>query len=135
MITMTIPGDARGKGRPRFFNGRAVTDSKTRRSESNIAYRAKEVMVGRPPLSGPVAVDITTVFPPVKSWSRKQRETALGGRALPAKKPDLDNQIKLVLDGVNGVFFADDAQVCRITANKIYGDEAKTIVSVEEIIL
>lgn len=36
------------------------------------------------------------------------------------KRPDLDNLVKFLLDAINGVVFADDAQVCKISASKLY---------------
>lgn len=36
-LTFTVPGEPRGKGRPRFSGGRAYTDSETRAYERKIA--------------------------------------------------------------------------------------------------
>lgn len=50
-------------------------------------------------------------------------------------RPDLDNLVKLVLDALNGVAYADDSQIVRIHAFKKYsGDhpDGATIVDIVE---
>ena len=39
------------------------------------------------------------------------------------KKPDLDNAIKSILDGLNGVAYYDDKQVVQISATKMWTQE------------
>ena len=48
--------------------------------------------------------------------------------------PDLDNLIKYILDVMNKGFYVDDKQVCKIQASKGYGDPARTVVIIEEIL-
>lgn len=45
---------------------------------------------------------------------------------MPIIKPDLDNYIKSVLDGLNGLAFEDDNQIIRIDAIKLYSDHPRT---------
>ena len=52
---------------------------------------------------------------------------------LPTKTPDIDNLLKTVLDGLNGVAFRDDAQVCEVVASKRYAPAARTWVRLEVI--
>lgn len=49
-----------------------------------------------------------------------------------AQRPDLDNLVKLVLDALNGVAWADDGQVSHVIASKsrIAVTEPQTIVEV-----
>ena len=53
--------------------------------------------------------------------------------AKPESKPDLDNIIKAVLDGCNGVVFRDDKQVVSIHAAKEYGEAPGVEVIIEEV--
>ena len=53
------------------------------------------------------------------------------GELLPAKKPDLDNYCKSILDGINGVVVRDDAQVCALNAVKAYGGTPGVSVTIE----
>lgn len=35
-------------------------------------------------------------------------------------KPDIDNMIKFVGDALNGIYFKDDSQICKVKAFKMY---------------
>ena len=69
-------------------------------------------------------MDILAVYQIPKSWPKARREAARVGDVLP-KKPDIDNVIKIVLDGLNGAAFVDDSQVHMVSAEKAYGDEPR----------
>ena len=56
----------------------------------------------------------------MKGQPNKHGLAKLGGEELPTKKPDLDNVLKAVLDGLNGIAFVDDSQVVAITVRKKY---------------
>lgn len=53
----------------------------------------------------------------------EQEEKASAVDGFVGKKPDLDNIIKSVFDGLNGVAWTDDALVCVIEAGKNYTDK------------
>jgi crossover junction endodeoxyribonuclease RusA len=70
-------------------------------------------MGGRPPLTGPVEVEIDFTLPRPKS--------ARGPNQYPAKRPDLDKLVRAVLDALtDGGAWADDGQVVTLTAGKLY---------------
>ena len=45
----------------------------------------------------------------------------------PTKKPDVDNIIKVVLDGLNKTAYEDDKQVVKVSLEKIYTKEDERI--------
>ena len=47
------------------------------------------------------------------------------------QRPDLDNCIKSILDGGNGVLYSDDDVVVELVARKMWAAEGKTEVIVE----
>ncbi len=51
----------------------------------------------------------------------------------PSKKPDIDNLIKSVMDGLKGVCYNDDSQVVAVDAVKVYGDNPQVEVWIENI--
>ena len=112
MISFHVPGKPVGKGRPRFNrNGRTYTPKDTRDHEALIAWHAKAAMNRRSPLDGPVEVRMLFVLP-----DRRRR--------------DIDNLLKLGLDAMNGIVYADDTQVHRVEATKQVGDEPRTEITI-----
>lgn len=129
-IQITID-EVRGKGRPRFFKGHAVTDKKTRMYEAKIAGLAEEQMSLQEltATNKPVTAIINIFFGIPKSYTNKRREDILKGEEQPLKKPDIDNVIKSVLDGCNGVIYEDDSQVIEVIAKKSYSENFCGIVA------
>jgi Holliday junction resolvase RusA-like endonuclease len=122
MITITIGGEPRGKGRPRFTRrGIAYTPARTRAYELDLRYRAQEVMNGRAPIATAVSVNIIATFAVPQSWSRKKRVAALHGLLSHISKPDWENIAK-VLDALNSVVFVDDKQIIHAEVIKAYGE-------------
>jgi Holliday junction resolvase RusA-like endonuclease len=135
MIVINIPGEMRGKGRPRFTtrggHGRAFTDAKTTNMEAWV--KACAVPHAPPvPLDGPLSLDmaITVAVPP--SWPKRRRDLALAGAIAPTGKPDLDNCVKLVADALNGIVWADDKQIVRMVAGKRYGPAPGSVLTIAE---
>jgi Holliday junction resolvase RusA-like endonuclease len=134
-IAFTIPGEARGKGRPRAssYGGRIRlhSDAKTASYENLVKLAAVAAMKGAVPLDEPLMVIITARMVPPASVSKKRRTAMLAGVTLPTKKPDLDNVVKAVLDGCNGVAFRDDVLVVSQFAHKRYAETAGVDVVIE----
>ncbi|WP_303162450.1 RusA family crossover junction endodeoxyribonuclease [uncultured Sutterella sp.] len=118
-----VEGIPVGKGRPRFMrNGHAYTPAKTRTYENLVRLRALEAMHGDSPFQGALCVTIVARFPVPVSYSKKRRLACLQASEKPAKKPDIDNLVKAILDGLNGIVFDDDAQVVQLSAAKNYAE-------------
>ena len=123
-ILFVVPGVPRGKGRPRFTRtGHAYTDDGTALYENRIFLACKEAMEcwDNEPFEEPVELSITATFSVPLSAPKGRRAAMEQGALLPAKKPDLDNILKAVLDGCNGTAYLDDRQVVAIRARKVYG--------------
>jgi len=134
-LQFVIPGPPVGKGRPRFSTQggkpRSYTPAVTRDYEALIAARAAEAMAGREPLKTPLRVMIEATMSIPLSWSKAKRQAALDGDIYPAR-PDVDNIAKTVLDGMNGVVYADDAQVTYLKVTKRYAEEGSVTVWLSE---
>lgn len=113
-----IPGKPQGKGRPRYWKGHAVTPESTMTYEQMIAMLWKCERYGVS--DKPISVEITAFYLVPKSWSKKKQAAVYAGEIKPTVKPDIDNIVKIVLDGLNGVAFTDDKQVIEIQAQKCY---------------
>lgn len=118
-MTVKIDGRPKGKARPRFANGHAYTPKATRDYEKMIGYEYK-AQDGRK-FSGKVSVEVTAVFQIPKSWSKVKKHEVIFNGKRPEVRPDIDNIVKVVMDGLNGIAYDDDSQVVDIKASKVYG--------------
>ncbi|MCM1513361.1 MAG: RusA family crossover junction endodeoxyribonuclease [Oxalobacter formigenes] len=136
MITFTVPGIPKGKGRPRFArSGNRVityTPPETAAYENAVKTAAMQAMGGRKPYGGTCEIHIMAAFPIPKSWPESKKRQARLDRIHPAKKPDLDNVMKTVCDALNGIVWKDDAQVVRAHVTKCYDDNPRVEVTVIE---
>jgi Holliday junction resolvase RusA-like endonuclease len=125
-VTITLLGEPKGKGRARFVRatGVAFTPEATRSYEAALKSRATDEMGDRPPMEGALSIDVLAQFLVPVSWSERKRQAALRGEILPAKKPDADNLLKCVGDGLNKVVWRDDAQIVSASIRKRYGHQA-----------
>lgn len=134
MIEIVVLGAPVAKGRPRFSRatGHAYTPEKTRNFEAALKYAAEQAMGDRPPLQGPLALEMEVVMPISASWPKKRQDAARRGLELPLKKPDWDNFGKTV-DALNMVVWLDDGQIVCGTVNKRYGDKPGMWIKVRQI--
>jgi Holliday junction resolvase RusA-like endonuclease len=135
VLAFSMSGEPRGKGRPRVDTRGAFprmhTDGKTARYERSVQKVAMAHMVGRTPFAGPVSVSLRFRLPIPKSLPKVTRAAMAAGEIAPAKKPDLDNMAKAILDAMNKVVFLDDAQVVRSFQTKVYAEQPGVDVRVE----
>lgn len=141
-MQIVVFGAPMGKERPRASmiggHARIYTPKKTQSYESRFAYAWSEKYSNEALTRAPIKVTVRAVFPlskgdykkdgtPTKSGFRK-----LSGDEKPSKRPDIDNICKAVLDGLNGVAFADDSQITLLIATKEYGESPRVEVEIEE---
>ena len=129
-IMFEIPGKPFGKQRPRSTRqGRIYTPAETVSFERQVGQIAAQHFPQ--PILGPVRLIVSATFETPKSWSKKKTADLI--HTPHTQRPDLDNCLKALKDGLNRIAWADDSQVAEIKANKIWGNRAKTIVTVEAI--
>lgn len=123
-IVFTVPGEPVAKGRAKFSRQggfvRAYTPKETVRYENLVRLAAQEAMAGVEPIDGPVLLTVAIYLPIPQSWSKKKQEKARTGLVGATKKPDADNILKALKDGMNGVVYVDDARITDITLQKRY---------------
>lgn len=127
-----IPGEPKGKGRPRFSraSGRAYTPADTLSYEAKVGSLWMEKYADTAPLDGPLRMDIQAVFQIPRSWSKKKQAASIGD--LCEKRPDADNILKAVCDGLNGLAFKDDCQVAEVHFVKQWGEVPRVQVWIRE---
>lgn len=125
-VSFLVPGEAIGKGRPRVStiggHARMFTPKKTANYESLIAMAAQQAMQGRELIAGPVLLEMKIFVAVAASWSKKKSAEALQGLVMPTKKPDADNVLKAICDGINGIVFKDDVQVVNVSLSKRFSE-------------
>ncbi|OZY58603.1 hypothetical protein CJF39_15165 [Pseudomonas lundensis] len=125
-VSFVVPGEAVGKGRPRVStiggHARMFTPQKTANYETLIAMAAQQAMAGRELIDGPVLVEMKILVSVAASWSKKKTAEALAGDVMPTKKPDADNVLKAICDGINGIVFKDDVQVVNVSLSKRFSE-------------
>lgn len=135
-VSFIVPGEPKGKGRPRFVkmgeHTKAITPKDTVVYE-NLVKMAYMNSVGEQMLDGEISATIIGVFPIPKSVSKKKREKMIEGKILHTKKVDCDNLAKVILDSLNKVAYDDDKQVCKLLVEKKYGENPHVEVILEEI--
>lgn len=134
MISFIVPGIPQGKGRARATRtGRMYTPAKTASYEGLIAMCGREAMVGRPLMLGPVVLAVRVLSPIPASWSQRKRLQAIREELLPTTKPDADNVLKAIGDGLNGVVWRDDSQLVRVVISKLYAETPGVSVQATEL--
>ena len=123
-FSFSVPGEPVGKGRPRFGGGRTYTPKRTAAYERAVASAFRGAYPDAEPIPAgvPILAMICARFAPPKSASRARREGMLTGKIRCVKRPDLDNIAKAVLDALNGLAYADDAQIIQMQIEKQYSD-------------
>ena len=125
-ISFDVPGEPKGKGRPRFClkNGKAYiyTPQNTKEYEENIKTYARLFKhIFRREMQLEAHIEAYYKIP--KNTSKGIKEKMICRIILPNKKPDIDNIEKIVLDALNGVLYEDDAQICKTISEKFYAEE------------
>lgn len=135
MIEIVVLGVPVAKGRPRFSKatGHTYTPEKTRNFEAALKYAAEQAMGDRPPLDGPLEMDMRVVVPIAPSWPKKRQAAARECREWPTRKPDFDNFQKCV-DALNQVVWVDDGQIVRSGFEKRYGDKPGMWITVRPVL-
>lgn len=122
-------GTAKGGKRVHVYQAKKTHAIHTFKATAKIV--ASAAMKGSPPWTEPLSISVQFVFGRVNRLNHKKYPT---WRLPMSVTPDIDNLLKAVLDGLNGVLWADDRQVCKVQdLSKWYaavGEEPKTVLMV-----
>ena len=122
-MKIIIQGKPQPKQRARVTKWGSYTPPQT------VAYEKLVAMTwgNRPMLQGAVSMRVTCVFKIPKS--RKDLTQGLAH----TQRPDLDNVIKAITDGLNKYAFADDSQIVELIGTKVWGLDEYVEVEIEEV--
>ena len=122
---IVVEGKIKGKDRPRFYNGYAVTTQETIKYENwvRICYQNQSGAY----LEGPIRARIVAYYKVPASYSKKRLQSIRDGLEYPTKKPDADNVAKVILDSLNDIAFHDDSQIVELTVIKRWTEENERV--------
>ena len=119
ILRFSIPMEASAKGRPRVTRMGTYTPAKTRRWEQTVAVLAREAYDG-PAIDEPVTLRVRFVM---RRPARLNRKKDPEGLVPHDRKPDVDNLLKSIKDGMSSVL-ANDSRVVRVEAEKFYAEKS-----------
>lgn len=129
-----VPGKITGKGRPRVNTQTAIAYTPTKTREYEELVKQYFILKYRRinPLEGRIKIQIKAYMGMAKNISKKQKEEMIKNTISPTKKPDIDNIAKVILDSLNKLAFKDDNQITKLEIEKLYAEEEKIYVKIEE---
>lgn len=117
MTAVFVPGVPRPQPRPRVYGKHTVSDSPDSRAWKDVVAWTWRASDGDCVADGPVKMTLDLYLPRPKRLMRKKDPV---GPIPCGKRPDIDNYIKAIMDGLQGVAFADDGQVAQLVVSKWY---------------
>lgn len=149
-ITIVVPGEVvpkqsvRVKAIPYFNDKKGKCDAfiKTYQKKKVTDYQEKVKICAMAEVgpdfylwTGGISIHLTIVEKVLKTMPNKDHQfIAQGGIIYKITSPDLtDNLPKGIIDGLQGVIFANDGQICKTSSEKIYGFEPRAIITISKI--
>lgn len=125
-ITIRLDGKPKGKDRPRFSRGFVYTPKKTLEYENMI----KETFIENAPKNFRVIEKDVPIKLDVVVNQKKGKQSK---KTYPTLKPDIDNILKIIMDGLNGVCYQDDSQVINVKIHRVFSDDNYITVRLQSI--
>lgn len=127
-VSFEIPGKPYPLKRPRRASYGGMFDPKENVEAKKLVAQIARMAI-KTPIEGPIRLAATFLF---------ERPASHYGKTLKAsapihhtQRPDVDNLIKTLLDGLNGIAWLDDAQVVEVSGLKMWhGNAPMTAVTI-----
>lgn len=131
-IAFEIPGEPKGKQRPRWNKVGTYTPAQTKSYEAYVKQLFCMECPQFVPMEGALRMEVRIFTAPPKSASNKKREAMLNGIIRPTKRPDVDNILKIIMDALEGLAYSNDKQIVQVQAFKLYNMRPRTEVVISE---
>lgn len=115
-----VEGKPIQQGSMRAFNNRVVHNKPKELLAWRALVAAHARKAGCTPDTGPKALSLAFILAKPKTARRSH----------PTVPPDLDKQVRSILDALTGVVYVDDAQVIEIHATKAYGEPSGVAIEI-----
>jgi len=132
LINMTVPGEPkpwqvwvrRSAPTPGYLEFKAYQET--------IQAKCLEAWGAKPLIETAVAIHLVFIRSYPKNLPKKEASRERRLREALVRKPDLDNMVKAAIDGVKGIIIKDDTVVVKLTAEKRFGPEPMTMITVDK---
>jgi Holliday junction resolvase RusA-like endonuclease len=132
LINMTVPGEPkpwqvwvrRSAPTPGYLEFKAYQET--------IQAKCLEVWRNKPLIETAVEIHLVFIKSYPKNLPKKEASRERRLREALVRKPDLDNMVKAAIDGVKGIIIKDDTVVVRLSAEKRFGPEPMTMITVDK---
>ena len=132
LINMTIPGEPkpwqvwvrRSAPTPGYLEFKAYQET--------IQAKCLEAWGAKPLIETAVAIHMVFIRSYPKNLPKKEASRERRLREALVRKPDLDNMVKAAIDGVKGTVLKDDTVVTQLSAEKRFGPEPITMITIVE---
>ena len=132
LINMTIPGEPKpwqvwvrmSAPTPGYLEFKAY--------QATIQAKCLEAWGTKPLIETAVAIHLEFVRSYPKNLPKRETSRERRLREALVRKPDLDNLCKAAIDGIKGIILKDDTVVTRLSAEKCFGPEPMTMITIKE---
>ena len=132
LINMTVPGEPKpwqvwvrmSAPTPGYLEFKAY--------QATIQAKCLEAWGTKPLIETAVAIHLVFIRSYPKNLPKKEASRERRLREALVRKPDLDNMVKAAIDGVKGTVLKDDTVVTQLSAEKRFGPEPMTMITVKE---
>lgn len=135
-ILFEIMGEPVAQGRPRAgksFSGKTVLYDPLK--SRDFKQYVKLVAAQNAPkelIEGPIILNVDFYRATPKKFKTGPKQLLIDSGALrPTTKPDVDNYVKGIKDGLNKVIWQDDSQVVELTVRKFYSLSPRVVVCIK----
>ncbi len=135
MINFTIPGKVHPWQRPGFHAKTKTVyeqkdSAKYKRTVKSYALANKP----RELILGPIRLEVSVyIMPPKKYLTKPKLKLIEEVKLRPITKPDNDNLVKGIKDGITGIIWKDDSQIVDLIVRKYYSTEPRAEVIIIEV--
>jgi len=100
--------------------------------QQTIQAKCLEAWATKPLIETAVEIHLEFVRSYPKNLPKREASRERKVREAICRKPDLDNMVKAAIDGVKGIIIKDDTVVVKLSAEKRFGPEPKTMITVSD---
>ena len=127
---IVVPLEPYPAPRPRFSKFGTYNQKKYTEYKKNFLMLSK--IQCKTYFNGGIELSITFFMPIPASLSKKKR-CELIEQHYHIKKPDADNLLKTVKDSLEGTFYKNDSQICKVNMQKVYSDKPRVEFELKDI--